>query len=137
METDGLSPTTALRHHRVISRALKVALQRGRIARNVATLVDAPTARHEASEPLTNSEARRLLEAARGLPHGGRWSVALALGLRQGEALGLLWDAIDLDAATLTVRWALQRQVRGWSWSLRTATRAGGPSSSPTSSATP
>jgi len=37
--------------------------------------------------------------------------VALALGLRQGETLGLLWDAIDLDAGTLTVRWALQRQT--------------------------
>ena len=111
LETDGLSPTTALLHHRVISRALKVALQRGRIARNVATLVDAPTASHEEVEPLTNSEARRLLEAARELPNGARWSVALALGLRQGEALGLLWDAIDLDAGTLTVRWALQRQA--------------------------
>ena len=88
-----------------------MALQRGRIGRDVATLVDAPTARHEEIEPLTNSEARRLLEAARGLPNGARWSVALALGLRQGEALGFLWDAIDQDAGTLTVRWALQRQV--------------------------
>jgi integrase len=42
LEADGLSSTTALLHHRVISRALKVALQRGRVARNVATLVDAP-----------------------------------------------------------------------------------------------
>jgi integrase len=32
------------------------------------------------------------------LPNGARWSVALALRLRQGEALGLLWDAVDLDA---------------------------------------
>ena len=111
LETDGLSPTTALLHHRVLSRALKIALQRGRIARNVATLVDAPTASHEEVEPLTNSEARRLLEAARGLPNGARWSVALALGLRQGEALGLPWDAVDLDSGTLTVRWALQRQA--------------------------
>jgi integrase len=35
--------------------------------------------------------------------------VALALGLRQGEALGLRWQYVDLDAATLTVRWQLQR----------------------------
>lgn len=49
--------------------------------------------------------------AARDVPNGARWSVALALGLRQGEALGLLWDAVDLDAGTLTVRRALQRQV--------------------------
>ncbi len=38
--------------------------------------------------------------------------MALALGLRQGEALGLLWEDVDLDAGTLTVRRALQR-VKG------------------------
>ena len=111
LDQEGLSPTTVLLHHRVLSRALKVAMQRGRVARNVATLVDAPTPRRDEVEPLTKAEARRLLDAARHLPNGARWSVALALGLRQGEALGLLWDAIDLDAGTLTVRWALQRQT--------------------------
>ena len=35
--------------------------------------------------------------------------MALSLGLRQGEALGLAWDAVDLDAGVLTVRQALQR----------------------------
>jgi integrase len=29
--------------------------------------------------------------------------------LRQGEALGLRWQYVDLDAGTLTVRWQLQR----------------------------
>lgn len=111
LEEDGLSPTTALLHHRVISRALKVAMQRGRIARNVATLVDAPTPEREEVQPLTAAEAKRVLGAAKELPNGARWSVALALGLRQGEALGLLWDAIDLDAGTVTVRRALQRQA--------------------------
>ncbi len=106
---EGLAPATVLLHHRVISRALKVAMQRGRIARNVATLVDAPTVTRDEITPLTAAEARRLLDAARELPNGSRWSVALALGLRQGEALGLLWDAVDLEAGTLTVRRALQR----------------------------
>src|SRR3712207_1393408 len=110
LEADGLSSTTALLHLRVISRALKVALQRRRVARNVATLVDAPTPRREEAQPLTATEAKRLLHAAKDLPNGARWSVALALGLRQGEALGLMWDAVDLDAGTLTVRRALQRQ---------------------------
>jgi integrase len=36
--------------------------------------------------------------------------VALSLGLRQGQALGLTWDAVDLELGTLTVRQALQRQ---------------------------
>jgi integrase len=88
LEADGLSPTTALLHHQVTSRALKVAMQRGRVTRNVATLVDAPTARRDEVQPLTAAEARRILDVAGELPNGTRWSVALALGLRQGEALG-------------------------------------------------
>ncbi len=58
-------------------------MQRGRMARNVATLVDAPTARREEVQPLTATETRKLLEVAQELPNGARWSVALALGLRQ------------------------------------------------------
>ncbi|MDP9460767.1 MAG: site-specific integrase [Actinomycetota bacterium] len=111
LSAEGLSPATVLLNHRILSRALTVAVQRGRVARNVATLVDAPSVAREEVQPLTAAEAKALLQAARNVPNGARWSVALALGLRQGEALGLLWDAVDLDAGTLTVRRALQRQA--------------------------
>ncbi len=60
---------------------------------------------------LNQEEARRLLVTALGRPNAARWSVALALGLRQGEALGLTWSGIDLDTGTLTVLQALQRQT--------------------------
>src|SRR4051794_7346105 len=106
----GLAPASVLQAHRVLSRALKVAMQRDRVARNVCTLVDAPRVDHDEVRPLSAQEARRILDAAHGRRNGARWSVALALGLRQGEALGLSWNAIDLDRGTLTVRQALQRQ---------------------------
>ena len=99
-----------LQAHRLLSRALKIAMQRGRNARSVCTLVDAPSLDHHEIEPLTVAEARAILDTARGRRNGARWAVALALGLRQGEALGLQWPDIDLDAGTLTVRRALQRQ---------------------------
>ncbi|MCW2605485.1 MAG: Integrase [Frankiales bacterium] len=105
-----LSTSTVLQVHRILSRALKVAVQRGRVGRNVCQLVDAPSLQHYEVEPLTAAEARALLTAAAGTPNGARWSVALALGLRQGEALGLWWDDIDLEAGTLRVRRALQRR---------------------------
>jgi len=109
LEADGLAPATVLQIHRILSRALKVAMQRGYVARNVATLVDAPSASHEEIEPLTLDEALRVIRLAAPRRNGTRWSVALALGLRQGEALGLRWQYVDLDAGTLTVRWQLQR----------------------------
>jgi integrase len=106
----GLAPASVLQAHRVLSRALKVAMQRGRVARNVCTLVDAPTVTRKEVQPLTVAEARRVLAAATNGRNAARWSVALALGLRQGEALGLPWSAVDLEAGTVTVRQALQRQ---------------------------
>jgi len=110
LQAAALSPASVLQAHRVLSRALKVAMQRDKLARNVCTLVDAPSVEREEVRPLSGQDARRVLEAAHGRRNAARWSVALALGLRQGEALGLTWDAVDLDAGTLTVRQALQRQ---------------------------
>jgi integrase len=110
MEQPGLSPSTVLKLHRVLSRALKVAVQRGKLTRNVCTLVDAPSLDRHEVVPLTADDARRILTAAEDDRNAARWSVALSLGLRQGEALGPRWDDVDLDAGTLTVRHALQRQ---------------------------
>src|ERR1700712_6098992 len=110
---DGYSPATVLRDHRILSRALTVAMQRGHIARNVATLVDPPRQQQsDLATALDLDEARAVLEAARGTRNEARWTVALALGLRQSEALALQWKDIDLLANTLTVRRSVHR-VRG------------------------
>ncbi len=97
----GLSPSTVLKVHRILSRALRIALRRGRIRRNVAALVDAPSAALHEIEPLTREEARRILDAAVRKRNGSRWSVALALGIRQGEALGLRWSYVDLETGVI------------------------------------
>jgi len=44
--------------------------------------------------------------------NAARWTVALAVGLRQSEALGLRWADVNLDAGTLSVRRGLHR-VKG------------------------
>jgi len=104
-----LSPATVLQLHRILSRSLKVAHQRGRVARNVCDLVDAPSVTREEVQPLTQADARAILAAASTERNAARWSVALALGLRQGEALGLLWEHVDLSAGVIRIRWQLQR----------------------------
>jgi Phage integrase family len=58
----------------------------------VARLIDAPVADEHEIEPFTREEARRILDAAKGHRNAARWSVALVLGIRQGEALGLRWS---------------------------------------------
>jgi integrase len=109
---DGYSPASVLRHHRILSRALTVAVQRGHVPRNVATLVDPPAQRpSDLATALDLDEARAVLKAA-SVRNSARWTVALVLGLRQSEALALQWKDIDLLANTLTVRRSIHR-VRG------------------------
>jgi len=108
---EGLSDRSVHHIHAVIRRALNVAVKWQLIHINPATLVDAPRISDSREiTPLTADQARRLVEAAKGDRLEARWLVGLALGLRQGETLGLWWDDIELDDGILQVRRALQRQ---------------------------
>lgn len=104
-----LSATSVQQLRAVLRAALRQAEKWSLVARNVATLVDVPAAVPYAGRVLSIDEARRLLVAARGDPLEALYHVALTLGLRRGEALGLRWQDIDLDGRTLQVAAALQR----------------------------
>ena len=110
-DAKGLSSAMQLQQHRVISRARKIATQRGRVVRNVATLVQAPTLKRAEVVPFTTEEARKILAAASTHRNAARWSVAFAMGLRQGEVLGARWADLDLEAGTWRVSQGLQRQA--------------------------
>ncbi|WP_338104523.1 replication initiator [Microbispora catharanthi] len=71
--------------------------------------VDAPVAADPDLEPLTRNEARKILEAAKSRRNAARWSVALALGIRQGEALGLRWSFVDLQTGVIKAWYQAQR----------------------------
>ena len=60
-------------------------------------------------KPFTPSEARVLIHGSESDRLGTLFRVALTLGLRQGEVLGLRWDDLDLERGKLHVRHALQR----------------------------
>lgn len=109
-----LSDSTVRQTHRILARALKVAVQRKRLRYNPAdsNSMDAPTADDKEMSVLTVEQVQAVLKAAEGNRLEARWSVALALGLRQGEALGLRWQDVDLDTGLLRVRQALKR-VKG------------------------
>ncbi|HSH81366.1 MAG TPA: site-specific integrase, partial [Herpetosiphonaceae bacterium] len=103
----------APRHRRYIVLLLRMALGKaqsdGLVPRNVAQSVATPRIERHESRVLSPDEARRLLDAATGDRLEALYSVALALGLRQGEALGLRWQDVDLQRGTLQVRSSLQR----------------------------
>jgi integrase len=104
MIRSGSAPATANQAHRTIRTALGEAERRGRITRNPAKLAKAPRPDDIEVEPYTLDEVRQLLKAAGERRNSARWAVALSLGLRQGEVLGLRWSDVDLDGGTLWVR---------------------------------
>jgi integrase len=106
----GLSSSTVLKVHRILSRAIKIAIRRNKVTKNVATLIDAPVANDPDLEPLTRNEARKILEAAKSRRNAARWSVALSLGIRQGEALGLRWSFVDLETGVIKAWYQVQRK---------------------------
>ncbi|WP_406508430.1 tyrosine-type recombinase/integrase [Streptomyces sp. NBC_00212] len=100
----GSKPATAHQAHRTFRTALNEAVRRGHLAQNPVRLAKAPRVREEEVEPYSVDEVQRLLKAASEQRNSARWAVALALGLRQGEVLGLKWDDLDLDGGFLVVR---------------------------------
>ena len=111
MFESGARPGTAHQVHRTIRTALGEAFRRGYVSHNVAEVAKPPRVQPDPVEPFTVEEMRRILDAALSRRNGTRWAVALSLGLRQGEALGLRWCDVDLEAGTLRVRSTLLRPV--------------------------
>jgi integrase len=84
--------------------SLKAALRKGKVARNVCDFVDAPRKEMFTVEAPTPEEVGKLIAAADTTRIGVLVPVLAYTGLRLGEALGLRWKDIDLDAAVLSVR---------------------------------
>jgi integrase len=108
-----LSPASVRRIHAVLRRALTVAVRWGLITTNPAMMVDPPPMSSTEPQPYSLDEARAFLTAAATDRLSARWVLALSLGLRQGEALGLQWDDVDFPRGRLQVRRALRLQPGG------------------------
>ena len=110
----GVSPTTAAKVHRCLSRALTVAEREDLVPRNAARLVTPPPARTAAPAMLTADQARAYLASRRGHQDYPRRMVSFLMGARQGEVLGMSLDHLDLDAAAPWVE--LAWEVRRVTW---------------------
>ena len=106
---ESLSTQTVHYVHSVLRRALNQALKWGSVTRNVAVLVDPPRVEKHSISVLTPEQGQRLLTAAAGHRLEALYTVALLLGLREGEVLGLRWSDIDFTAHTLRVGQTVQR----------------------------
>ena len=97
------------RVHATLHRALKDAVRWQRLAVNPVDAADPPRGQGKQRElPAWNAE-----QLAGFLCHvkddrlSALWRLLAMTGCRRGEALGLSWDDLDVEAATLTIRRAL------------------------------
>jgi integrase len=105
----GGSSTNALHAHRVLIQLLKAAALEGVSVPNRVLLTEAPRKAVNDRQAIPVDEARAILTTARNSPQYTRWLAGMLLGIRQGEALGLTWDHVDLTAGTIDVSYQLQR----------------------------
>jgi integrase len=104
-----LSGRTVNYVHSILRRALEDGRREELVGRNVAGEVPSPRYERREFEPLVPDEARTLLAAAADDRLHAVYVLALVLGMRRGEILGLRWSVVDLDRATLRVQASLQR----------------------------
>jgi integrase len=95
--------------HAVLRNALQCAVREEVIPRNVAKLVPVTVPKYKVNRGLTVADARRVLKVAADERLYALYVLALCLGLRRGELLGLRWSDIDLSNETLEVAVSLQR----------------------------
>ena len=111
MRESGLKPGTAHQVHRTARTAFGEAAKRGYIARNPVALARPPRVEDLAVDPFEAEELERILTSALARRNGVRFVIALALGLRQGEALGLKWARLHEPSKTLEIMKGLQRRM--------------------------
>lgn len=106
---DVLSVSSIQHILRVLRAALQDAVDEELLSRNVARLVQVRGADTRKVRAFTRPEAVRFLKTAEGHRLYALWAVALSIGLRRGEALGLRWQEVDLEAGRITINRALHR----------------------------
>lgn len=94
----------------MLSKAFADAARKGLMARNIASLADAPSSQASCNGDIKAWDAQQLtvfLDAVRSHRLHPAFHLAAHTGMRRGEVLGLRWQDLDLDAGRLSVRQAL------------------------------
>lgn len=104
-----VASATVRNAHARLHKCMKVAIQRHIRTDNPADDIDLPEARTAPIHPLDFEQAMRLLEVFEDDRWAALYRLLINLGLREGEALGLTWDAIDLKKGAIRVYRQLKR----------------------------
>jgi integrase len=95
--------------HAVLRNALGAAVREEVLQRNVAKLVQVQGAQYDTNRGANMEQTRLLMKAAKPTRLYALFVMALFMGLRRGELLGLKWEDIDWAESTVEIRRTLQR----------------------------
>ena len=109
-----LSDSTIRQVYTVLRAGLDGAVRDGLLARNPAAAVKRPGISHHEVKHLDADTVAAVLTAAEDSRYHPALVLIAATGLRKGEALGLAWDRVDLDAGMLRVAATLGRIGAAW-----------------------
>ena len=109
----GLSPRTVGHVHRVLHKALRIAVEWGVTSRNPASVAKPPKVHDAEIEILSEEQARQILQQLRGRSLYMVALLGLTTGMRRGELLALRWSDVDLDGGKLRVEQSLEQTKSG------------------------
>jgi integrase len=107
--SDRVAAGSVVKIHGVLRSALSDAQRLDLVPRNVAKAAKPPSLQASKRRALTFPEAQRLLAAASGDRLEALFVIALTMGLRRGELLGLRWSDFDPADHVLRIERAVQR----------------------------
>jgi integrase len=106
----GLAPQTIHHVHACLHKACKDAVRWGYLARNPLEAADPPRQRGDGTREMktwTKEQLKAFLDSVKDDRLSPLWHTIAMTGMRGGEALGLRWSDVDVEAARLSVRRAL------------------------------
>lgn len=107
-EHAGLALPTMQRTHSVLSKILADAVAEGYQVPHRARETSGPGVGPPTRQAISREDTIKIVSIASTRPDVSRWVAALIVGLRPAEALGLTWEMVDLDLATITLAWQLK-----------------------------
>jgi integrase len=127
LSAHGMAPAGVELVHCVISGLLKKAVREELVWRNVCKAVSPPKVDRKEVEPPEVAEVLRVLDIAKKQEHQLYPCLHLIAytGLRRGEALGLKWQDVNLEAGTISIVRSLGRSVEKGLVFASPKTRAG------------